>query len=480
MVAVFVVSRVAIARAGVSFDDRPLNDAFQLLELAQLRDNLLTSLLHLHSQPPLFNLFVGLAVQLPSSLTRPVLHLSYLGMGLTLALGLYAALGRLRVRPPWAAGIVVVFVLSPSVFLFENWSHYDYPVAVLLCLAALALLRYEDGHRLGDAAAFIGLLAVLVLTRSMFHLVWFLVWVAVLVAHRRRADWRRLAAVASIPVVAVVGLHVQRLVAFGSPSSSTSLGMSVAKVTTFQLSEGERRALVAEGTLTPLALIEPLSPVWLYRDVVPPRAPTGIAVLDEAEKHVEDGSTRTNFNNINYIDVSSRYLHDAKRTLGARPSAYVRGLGNAFDSFFRPPSDFFTLVENRRRVGTFERLYNRAVEGVVSGGQGSERYPDVNRQFRQGPGRRAWLALAAYAVALVGGAVALWWTRKRHDAGIPFLGLAFLWSTVAYITLLSNVLEVGENNRFRLYSDPLALMLLAALVVAWRRPGRKRAATAEG
>jgi hypothetical protein len=34
--------------------------------------------------------------------------------------------------------------------------------------------------------------------------------------------------------------------------------------------------------------------------------------------------------------------------------------------------------------------------------------------------------------------------------------------------VVTNVVEVGENNRFRLYTEPLVIALLAALVVAWR------------
>ncbi len=75
-----------------------------------------------------------------------------------------------------------------------------------------------------------------------------------------------------------------------------------------------------------------------------------------------------------------------------------------------------------------------------------------------------------YAVALVGGAWALWPGRGRGGParGIPPLALAFLWSTVAYLTVLSNAVEVGENTHFRLYTEPLVL-LLAALVAAWAR-----------
>ncbi len=44
--------------------------------------------------------------------------------------------------------------------------------------------------------------------------------------------------------------------------------------------------------------------------------------------------------------------------------------------------------------------------------------------------------------------------------------LGFLWSTIAYVMIVSNAVEVGENTRFQLYTEPLVVLLLAALAVA--------------
>ncbi|PLS76199.1 MAG: hypothetical protein CYG61_03155 [Actinobacteria bacterium] len=470
VVVAFVVSRIAIAHSGVVFDDRTLNDSHQLLELSELRDHPLRSLANLHSQPPLFNLFVALGLRAPESWHRTLFHLSQLAIGLGLMLCLYAVLKRLGVRSAMAVVLVVVFSLSPSVFLYENWFHYDYPIALMLCLAVLALQRYETGHRLGHAAIFFVLLGTIVLTRSMFHLFWMAAWVAVLVFHRRGADWRRVAAVAAVPLVAAVGLHLQRLVTFGTFSSTSSLGMSLAKLTTFQLTGRERQELVAERKLSRVALIDPFFPVRVYAPVVPPRPPTGVPVLDDADKTLADGSTRNNYNHINYLDIDDRYMDDVKRTMRMRPTAYARGVATAYDIFFRPPSDFFAIGQNREQVAGLDRLYNHAFYGLIGGAEDVDGHPDSARQFRQSPGRTAWLSVAAYAVAVVGGAVHLWRRRRRSgDEPQSWLVLAFLWSTVTYVMVLGTMFEVAENNRFRLYSDPLVLALVAALVVAWRR-----------
>ncbi len=474
VVLAFVLSRVAAADAGVRFDARPLADGFQLLELSELRDNLFGSLAHLHSQPPLFNLFVGLVLRAPLSWEEPLLRLVYLGVGLALALTIFTVLVRLGLRRSVAVVLTLVLALSPAHILFENWSHYDYLVVFLLCLSVLALQRYEDGHRLRHAALFLGLLAVLVLTRSTFQLVWFLVWAAVLLVHRRRADWKQVAAVAAVPLLAIVAVYANTWRVAGTFTSSTSLGVSLAKITTFQLDEAERRAMVGRGALSPLALIPPFMPVPGYAAVLPSPSKTGVSVLDEEVKTFPDGTTRINFNNLLYAEVSEAYLADAVRTLRTRPDAYLAGVATATEHFFRPPSDFFALGDNRMQIGGFNRLYNRVVYGVMASGDPVSVFPDVARQYKQGPPRTAWFSVALYAVALVGGAAELWFRRHRRGSGPSSLLLGFLWSTVAYVIVVSNLLEVGENDRFRLYTEPLVVLLVAALAVTWtgRRRGR--------
>ncbi|MBW3574398.1 MAG: hypothetical protein KY450_05950 [Actinobacteria bacterium] len=463
----FVLSRLAVAASGVRFDAGPLASGFQVLELSELRDDLLGSLAHLHSQPPLFNLLIGLVLRVPQAWEESLLRMVYLGAGLALALTVYMVLVRLGVRSAIAVVLTLVLALSPANILFENWSHYDYLVILLLCLSVLTLQRYETGHRLRHVALFLGLLAVLVLTRSTFQLIWFLAWAVVLVVHRRRADWKKVATVAAVPLLVIVAVYANTLRVTGAFTSSTSLGVSLAKITTFQLPEAERRAMVGRGELSPLALIPPFTPVPGYRDVVPSPPRTGVPVLDDEMKTFADGSSWINFNNLIYAGVSQAYLDDALRTLRAHPDAYLGGVAAGTEMFFRPPSDFFALRDNRLQLGAFNHWYNRVIYGVVANGEPVSVFPDVGRQYRQGPPRTAWLSVLLYGVAVVGGAVELSFARRRRG-GAGSLVLAFLWSTVLYVTAVSNLLEVGENERFRLYTDPLVLLLLAALAMRWR------------
>lgn len=474
----FAVSRVAAGAAGVRFDTRPLADGFQILELSELRGDLSGSLLHLHQQPPLFNLFIGLVLRAPQAWEADVFRLVYLAVGLAVALTTYAVLVGFGVRRVVAVVLTLILAVSPATVLFENWLHYDYLVVLLLCLPVLALQRYERNHRLLHAALFLGVLAVLVLTRSMFQLVWFAAWVVALAVHRQRADWKQVLVVATVPLLAIVAVYANTLRVAGTFTSSTTIGVSLAKISTFQIPDPERRAMVERGELSPMALVPPQSPVSAYTPVLPLPAPTGVPVLDDELKTFPDGTVRINYNHLLYADVSRAYLDDVKTALRTRPDAYLQGVATATEQFFRPPSDFFTLPENRAEIGAYNRLYNRLVYGVVVPGDSVSTFPDVAQQYRQGPPRTAWFSVLLYAFALVGGAAELWFGRRhRRRSGAGPLVLAYLWSTVAYVVLVSNLLEIGENDRFRLYTDPLVMLLVAALAVCWL--GRRRASTAE-
>ncbi|MDQ3353009.1 MAG: hypothetical protein M3507_00715 [Actinomycetota bacterium] len=84
-------------------------------------------------------------------------------------------------------------------------------------------------------------------------------------------------------------------------------------------------------------------------------------------------------------------------------------------------------------------------------------------QYRQFSTNTAWNLVVGYALALLGGLWALW-RNRRGDVQGATLVLAFLWSTIAYIVVISNALEVGENTRFQMYTELLVLIL----VVLWR------------
>ena len=77
LVVAYALSRIAAALAGVRYDDSvirgtPLTDMWQLLDVRLLQHHLVVSVWHLNMQPPLFNLYAGMLLKLPTGLRAPV------------------------------------------------------------------------------------------------------------------------------------------------------------------------------------------------------------------------------------------------------------------------------------------------------------------------------------------------------------------------------------------------------------------------
>ena len=105
ILATFALSRLALYSAGVRFDASTLSWYHQYIEPALLRDRLFESLLNLHSQPPGFNLALGLALKLAPVHFAALIHGAYVLLGglATSSLGAYLGARRL-VR---ASGLVL-------------------------------------------------------------------------------------------------------------------------------------------------------------------------------------------------------------------------------------------------------------------------------------------------------------------------------------------------------------------------------------
>ncbi|HLL52636.1 MAG TPA: hypothetical protein VK447_03760, partial [Myxococcaceae bacterium] len=347
--------------------------------------------------------------------------------------------------------------------LFENCLFYTLPTALLLCAAALALHRFGESRRVRDAALYASLLAALVLTRSLFHLAWMglALGLALWLVPARRAAFAGFA----LPLLLCLALHVKNLAVFGFFGTSSWLGMNLARVVTPSLPDDEVRTLVREGRLSRFALLAPFEDLSTYRRLseLEPSPPSGIPALDQEMR----STGVNNFNHRAYLEVTRRYSEDVKRVVKLRPGAPLVGWSHALFYFLLPAAQSRILNPNLDRIRRADRLFDVVLYGQFREAAEPPRDKPVPAiLFIRETG--LWI-LAAYALALGGGAALLWRRLRARDRGPFTLAWGFLWLTVAYVTAAGILLEVGENNRFRLDADPLALVMVATLVPGWRR-----------
>jgi hypothetical protein len=472
VVAVLALARAGYYGAGVRFDASPLPWYWQFVDPGLLRADLGRSIWYLHSQPPGFNLFLGVVLHLFPGHVTAAFHFCYLLLGLVFAVTMFLLLRESGV-PDAASGLLTAaYVASPACVLYENWLFYTYPVTVLLLLAAFFWQRSVRRGRFIDALLLFACGAALALTWSLFHLVWLVLLVVILILARRRG-WRKAVAAAAVPVLVVVFWYGKNRVQVGDFTASTWFGLNFSKMTNSMLTAPERRALHGDGIISAVSLVPPFSGPGDYYGAVPRPLPRGIPVLDQEVKP----SGAPNFNNTIYLAVSRQYGRDALRVLAARPAAYARGLAESYLIYFLPASAYLLLGNNAAHVKGLASFASILDGRFVYHFDRSLRQSQTARYYLQGMLNTGWFLVLAYAFVLVFGLRHIFRSSSLRTSLFP--SLLFCWFNVAWMTFVANGLEVGENNRFRFVTDPLVFAFLATAAATWltRRAGRAQPAT---
>lgn len=453
LVGVFCLSRVVYYLLGVRFIDSTAGRFMHYVDPVLLKNDLARSLFYLHSQPPLFNLYLGLVFKAFPGHAHTAFHVTYLILGLALCLSLYGVMRELGVAPVTGAALTGFFMVSPPCILYENWLYYDYPLAALLCCSAYSLTVFLRKPTGAAAGALFFLAAGIALIRCLFHAVWVVAIIGALLA-ARRGHARAILTAAAVPLALVLFVYAKNLVCFGQPAASSWMGMNLAKVCTFRLPLEERERLIRSGVLSGLATIMPWSPPEAYRGLVPPAPPTGIPVLDQVTK----STGKPNFNSMAYLAISRAYLRDAIWVITHRPAAYIRGSIKAYRYFCWPSSNprlVWGVDTNISRIRAWDSLYSTVVCGRLA------------PRFSEG-----FFIFLAYALAVVLG-LRLSLRRRPGLTDDRRLLLLFLLGNIIYVTLVGNASEVDENWRYRFTIDPLCLAVIAYLIQTARQGGLK-------
>lgn len=447
--AVFLASRLLALAGGVRFDLSPLPHYWQVLDPQLLATDLFRSVWFLHSQPPLWNLFLGAVLHLPERLVPAVFQGTFLALGLGLGVAFLALLARLRVARPWRFVVAAFVLVQPATILAESLLFYTLPVLAALVGSALFLHRFLEARRGRDAAIACCAAAVPVLTHSLFHLIWLSLIVAV-AALGAPGSRRTVVRAAVLPCLLATLWYARSQALFGTFSASSWLGMSLARTMTLPLEPAERQAYAARPREAILA-IPPFSPLSAYPEIVAATPPRGAAVLDRPQK----SNGGNNYHHAAYLEISRRYLSAARAAIERRPGRYLHSVGLSTALFFRSAADSHWFGANAVTLTPVSRLWDRYLYGQLESFRG-----DVK------PATMAWGLVLLYGIAVVRGARLAFkaTTGGRLDAGGWVL--LYLFATVVYVTVAGNAFEIGENHRFRLYLEPF----LWALALAPRRP----------
>jgi Dolichyl-phosphate-mannose-protein mannosyltransferase len=464
----FVLSRLILFKLGIRLNMYPLGNYWQHIDPVLLRERLLESLFYLHSQPPLFNLFLGSVQKLDAGHDAIAFTVIYTLMGLLLAITMYRLATRLGVGRWLACALTLGFLVSPACIYFENFLTYTYPITLLLCGAALTLHRFFESRRMRDGLVSFALMAALVLTRSMFQIIWFVLVLVALLLQCPAEMRRRVCLGAALPLALVCALYLKNFLVFGTFTTSSWFGMNFLRVVTFQLPPEEREAWIAQGIMPPLVALGTFNSVEAYRPYLPYMPRTGIPLLDE-----ERTSTgQTNYHHVAYVAIGAQCAGAAARMIRERPSLYVKGLLSSASIFFWPPTDerYGATEALSGRFALLKSVYNRLVYGQLTAYAPNPTLEDSDLRHLGNLAKRiGWFVFVGYPLLIAYGV-----TRVKSDlssgerAGTP-MALLFMLTSMLYITAVGIGFEVGENNGFRFLVDPFVFTLLGLWIgrVRW-------------
>ena len=460
VISVFAASRLFYYKLGVRFDTSTALWFIQFIDPMLLVTRLSESILYYHASAPMLNLVTGLVLKLfPESFTA-VFAIMYLAFGLVLAVSLYLLMEALGVQRVLRVIICSLYIAGPGVVLYENWLMYTYPTVAMLVLAAMLLHLFVRTERVAWGAAFFSVLALVVLTRSLFHIAWFMVITIGLIAILKGRR-KQVLAVALIPVLVVVLWHGKNLVMFGKFANSAMLGLSLNNITTLQVPREKLEPLVEKGVLSGYALRSRYADMSIMMGEVRFTA-TGKPVLDDVYR----STGYLNLNHISMIEINRQYTRDALKVLRLFPGSYAKGVLTAHKPFFSPASlnEYFT-DKNIAVVRPVQRVYDLVFFGAWA--EPKTFLHNFGYDFGYMPYHTAWFIVIGFPLSFAYG---VWRLACLRGRPLEAIVLMFVLFTCAYVYLVGTLVDLGENYRYRFLAEPLTLALLGtAIGDLWRR-----------
>ncbi|NIG56329.1 hypothetical protein [Chitinophaga sp. Cy-1792] len=437
----------------------PVLETWHLLNKDLLVNRPWESLWYLHSQPPLFNGLCSLLIIWFPHHYEGVMELLWFLFGYAQTILLYASLYNLTNKRWLSFAISAYFSITPAFLLYESWYFYTYLGMIFLSWSLFFLIKYLRTEKFVWGFSLFLLLSVICLTISMFHLVW-LVLIAIGLTIFSKPHLRKRTVLAAIfPVLMVTGWYAKNKVMFGHFTASTWMGMNIARIM-LPLNR-QLPPSIANDTVRRLADVGPFRCLEEYGPWLPVNNKyKNIPALQEWCK----ASSECNFNHLQYIWISDKFQEASMACLKANPKPYLSLIKTSTALYFSPATNYFAFQKNRSKIMGYENLFNLGYIRI---------YKDYVFLTN---------AILFLAYLLVFTAIAYILSRKmiRVLAGKEKwdwqdIALIYCVFNILYLAMAGNLLELGENMRFRFQVIPLFLFTLTWLY--WNRKWRNTASS---
>lgn len=441
----------------------PVSWDWHLIDPPLLEHRLLESVHYLHTQPPLWNLFVALFLTIPGPYQALLLTSFFLLLGFASYCCVFWLMKFMHTSTTVALILATLLMASPSFVLLEHGGGYDFLIVALLTSSVVVLWRFLNQPSYAGAFLFFLILAIICLTRSMFHLSYF-VLVAMIVVLMNRSLYRLICCAALPGLLLVVSLYVKNYVVFGKFTASTWMGMNAAKVIIRSTPLAELKEWHEQGIISDVMLHEPWSDLSEYPERFKRIEEPFVNIPLLNLSHKESGYK--NLHHVAYIAIADQYMADVLQVIRQKPLKYLRGFVAAWYCYFRATdeSEFLPCRD--------------ACEGVINIYDylfyGKSPWPIRYATDRKASYNLYVILIVALPLLFVYGVRLL--TRKSELSREQKTMVAVMIFNIAFVALTINCFELAENQRARFYTDSFSLVLLAHFihVRAWKSRTKRK------
>jgi hypothetical protein len=341
--AVFVFSRLVTSFLGLHLNPKPLLAYWQYLDLETLKHHLLTGVWYDHAQPPAFNLLLGFVLKIGGAQSSMLFAILFRLISLANGLLIFFILRKLIFSTYIPLIVSLIYLLSPATLVFECELFYTTTISCLLLLSVFYLVRFTSSAKGLDALGIFFPLALLCLTRSVYHILWlFLVSAFLLVYFRNVRTLNKFLLVSLTAIVLVGGWYIKNKLIFGKFTVSTWVGMNLAR-NVFHDNEIRDSARIEA--------YEPFSRISLYRKFLDPRFEEPYKGLNDRDLLQErKNDSFINETEVSYIQVSDLYQQASIQYIRAHPVAYAKNILQSSILYFTPATVYSLAVEQADKI----------------------------------------------------------------------------------------------------------------------------------
>tara|TARA_B100000925_G_C22008030_1_gene474671 strand:- start:1170 stop:2624 length:1455 start_codon:yes stop_codon:yes gene_type:complete len=450
---------------GIVFEYEWIYQMWHFIDIEYLKNDLLSSLYYFHYQPPVFNLFLGLVLKQGIFSPEKLLFFIFHGMTILMFIGMHFYYRSITNSKIVYLLLPALFLFSPQTIIYENWPIYTWSSSFIILMGYFCLNRIHENIKVYTFLFFL-LISLLILSRSAFHPIYYIFFVSYFL-FRYRKELRKIALSIIIPTLLILVVMLKNKAEFGFYGVGSGLGFSLFKIVSKK--KLDIKIEESEGKLDEIMKITPVKSISTYYDsdeIMYTEKHKKIPLLVNEFKSSRDtygDEYSVNLGNIHYLKLAKRYQEGAFYLIKKYPLEYLERVSKALIMFFKPSWDHgFGVETNKTKLKNYiDFFYLENLRLKIENA-----FYEVRKPW---PLRKE-IALSSYLLMpffyLI--CILLFINRLKSCSFNLFkVQDKYIFSivTVIYLVTVSSLVELAENDRYRVMIDPMVFVAVVSLVL---------------